>query len=280
MEFGRDIVVDSVAIVSPTILCLAIFFLDDAVKEQLVLRGGVIDPVSFYLSNFVHFEWGHMASNFFLYFVTVVPAYLLYKSIESRAEFRLALLISIILSSTLVSWSFITFANPGLRGFGFSGVAFSIFGLVFYSLAQLLTGRSFINSFPIYLLIIMIGPMTKIDIIKWPPREILNILIGFIVIFYVYYFLRIYFRHGLHRNKYLSKAFPRSASILMLVLLFIYFMYINFFVVDLEITRIDGNIVINNVAHLMGVVAGYISPVLADLANRLYRRSGNRYVNY
>ena len=258
-EYCKTKHIDIFIISFPVILCCFIFILNPSVKKLLILRIENYNLASYYLSNFLHFDSWHLLSNFFLYFVLVIPSYLLYRSVGSVYEFRVALGVSIFLSATFVSWTFLMFAKPGMRGFGFSGVAFSMFGLLFYSLARLLGNRYIIDSLLLYILFIAVGPLTKLDVVTWPPKIILYPLVGSIIAFFVYYLVKIFRMYRLRSDLYLLSISGKRRVFTFLLVLFDFYLYVRFFLVGVEISHING-VVVNNVAHIAGLVAGYMAP--------------------
>ncbi len=135
-HFKKDLFL--LVVVIPAVL-LALFLFPPSIKDKLILHHDTPSLVSFYTTNFIHEESGHLVGNYFWYFMFVIPVYLLSQQIGQRKKFWLMMGIIFGLLPWLVAATsyFIpaseTFLSlPASKSMGFSGIVSALFGILPY----------------------------------------------------------------------------------------------------------------------------------------------------
>ncbi|AIY89235.1 hypothetical protein [Geoglobus acetivorans] len=138
----RKFLPDALILLLPALACLALFYLPTEVRNMLTLNTENYSIMLLYTTNFIHYEWGHLAGNLAYYLAFGFASLLLYSRLGYRRVYRyslpLILVLVPVLSSAYSLWAVKNCGGSG-RIYGFSDVTGAVIGMFGYGGALLIS---------------------------------------------------------------------------------------------------------------------------------------------
>ena len=125
--------------VLPAVVCIAVYMLDDPVKQSLVFIPSSFMLYQFYTTHFVHFTLLHLSSNLLAYFLFVSAAYTAFVRARRENEFwkSFTFILAITPPASSLSWLLASYSYPVFENvsmYGFSTISSAVIGLFGYGI--------------------------------------------------------------------------------------------------------------------------------------------------
>lgn len=117
-------------LVTPALICVAIHFSDESLKESLTLFFSSPSLLAMYTTNFVHKNDTHLLNNMLLYLIAGGLSILLYRKMALESVFMISFVATITLIPYVCSLGSL-YLLPNLNSsIGFSGVTYAVYGIL------------------------------------------------------------------------------------------------------------------------------------------------------
>ncbi|MBE8540145.1 hypothetical protein [Geoglobus acetivorans] len=251
----REIIPDAFILLLPALACLAVFYLPDGVKVVLTLNTENYSILSIYTTNFVHYEWEHLAGNLAHYLAFGFTSLLLYSHLGYGRVFRFSLPLILVLvpviSSVYSLWAVKSYGGSGSI-YGFSDVAGAVIGMFGYGGALLISiDKTDIPYSYLFLMLVTLYYFVSTYL------GLLNAFSAGLLLIAMLPFYVIAARHAGNREG--KKRIAAGFGLAMVYLFFLSSMFP-------ENLASNGKVV-NILGHLMGVVLGIMIPFLLVTAS-------------